>query len=60
MEHNSKFSEEALAGGMVEESSNWVLEVEEALLDEAPPDTIRVLLAGEQCWIIHCYYSTVV
>jgi len=31
---------------MVEESSTWVLEVEEALLDEAPPDTIRVLLAG--------------
>ena len=31
----------------MEENSNWVLEVEEALLDEAPPERIRVLLAGE-------------
>ena len=33
----------------MEENSNWVLEVEEALLDEAPPERIRVLLAGESC-----------
>ena len=32
----------------MEENSNWVLEVEEALLDEAPPERIRVLLAGER------------
>ena len=31
---------------LMEENSNWVLEVEEALLDEAPPERIRVLLAG--------------
>lgn len=30
------------AGG----SSNWILELEEALLDELPPDQIKVLLAG--------------
>jgi len=28
------------------EDSNWVLELEEALLDEAPPQQIKVLLAG--------------
>ena len=31
----------------MEDNSNWVLEVEEALLDEAPPERIRILLAGE-------------
>ena len=30
----------------MEDNSNWVLEVEEALLDEAPPERIRILLAG--------------
>ena len=40
------FSEWPLSHSM-EENSNWVLEVEEALLDEAPPERIRVLLAGE-------------
>lgn len=30
----------------MEESTNWVLELEEALLDEAPPLQIKALLAG--------------
>ena len=28
------------------EEGDWVLEVEEALLDEAPPEQLRLLLAG--------------
>ena len=40
------FSEWPMSHKM-EENSNWVLEVEEALLDEAPPERIRILLAGE-------------
>ena len=32
--------------GRMEDSTNWVLELEEALLDEAPPQHIKVLLAG--------------
>lgn len=31
---------------MEENSSNWILELEEALLDEAPPEQIKILLAG--------------
>ena len=34
--------------GRMEDSTNWVLELEEALLAEAPPQQIKVLLAG---WI---------
>ena len=30
----------------MDDGSNWVLELEEALLDELPPDQIKVLLAG--------------
>ena len=32
---------------IMEDSTNWVLELEEALLDEAPPEKIKILLAGE-------------
>ena len=37
---------------MMEDGTNWVLDLEEALLDEAPPHQIRMLLAGlsrEKC-----------
>ena len=30
----------------MEDGTNWILELEEALLDEAPPDQIKMLLAG--------------
>ena len=30
----------------MEDGTNWVLELEEALLDEVPPEQIKVLLAG--------------
>ena len=30
----------------MEDGTNWVLELEEALLDEAPPQQIKMLLAG--------------
>ena len=30
----------------MDDGSNWVLELEEALLDEAPPEQIKLLLAG--------------
>ena len=30
----------------MDESTNWLLELEEALLDEVPPQQIKVLLAG--------------
>jgi len=30
----------------MEESTNWVLELEEALLDEAPPQELKIILAG--------------
>ena len=30
----------------MDEGSSWVLELEEALLDEAPPDQLKLLLAG--------------
>ena len=30
----------------MEDTTNWVLELEEALLDEAPPQEIKMLLAG--------------
>ena len=30
----------------MDDGSNWVLELEEALLDEAPPQQIKLLLAG--------------
>eukprot|EP00088_Acartia_fossae_P047556 TRINITY_DN5156_c0_g1_i6.p1 TRINITY_DN5156_c0_g1~~TRINITY_DN5156_c0_g1_i6.p1 ORF type:complete len:637 (+),score=133.37 TRINITY_DN5156_c0_g1_i6:49-1959(+) len=33
-------------GGGLAGSSNWILELEEALLDELPPEQIKVLLAG--------------
>ena len=41
-----RFTEWPVSHSM-EDNSNWVLEVEEALLDEAPPERIRILLAGE-------------
>ena len=40
-----RFTEWPVSHSM-EDNSNWVLEVEEALLDEAPPERIRILLAG--------------
>ena len=30
----------------MDDGSNWVLELEEALLDEAPPEQIKLMLAG--------------
>ena len=30
----------------MDDGTNWELELEEALLDEAPPDQIKLLLAG--------------
>jgi len=30
----------------MEDSTNWMLELEEAMLDEVPPEQIKMLLAG--------------
>ena len=40
----------------MEDSTNWLLELEEALLDEVPPQQIKVLLAGFNFFLEKCKY----